>query len=114
VKGTPKKSGPPFLFKGQTMLILVRYDKSPTGWATLREIVQPRAGRAIARQIRIEQFKTRTLQKAKGRGTRPGPRCSPQRAWYAITAVGLLTALLLVIYDRVVKPGATQESPKRR
>ena len=41
VKGTPKKSGSPFLFKGRTMLILVRYDKSPTGWATLREIVQP-------------------------------------------------------------------------
>ena len=41
VKGTPKKSGAPFLFKGRTMLILVRYDKSPTGWATLREIVQP-------------------------------------------------------------------------
>ena len=41
VKGTPKKSSAPFLFKGRTMLILVRYDKSPTGWATLREIVQP-------------------------------------------------------------------------
>lgn len=41
VKGTPKKSGSPFLFRGRTMLILVRYDKSPTGWATLREIVQP-------------------------------------------------------------------------
>src|SRR5690348_9872136 len=34
VKGTPKKDGSPFLFKGRTMLILVRYDKSPTGWAT--------------------------------------------------------------------------------
>ena len=41
VKGTPKKNGSPFLFKGRSMLILVRYDKSPTGWATLREIVQP-------------------------------------------------------------------------
>jgi len=41
VKGTPKKGGAPFLFKGRTMLILVRYDQSPTGWATLREIVQP-------------------------------------------------------------------------
>lgn len=41
VKGTPKKGGAPFWFKGRTMLILVRYDKSPTGWATLREIVQP-------------------------------------------------------------------------
>lgn len=41
VKGTPKKNAPPFLFKGRTMLILVRYNNSPTGWATLREIVQP-------------------------------------------------------------------------
>ena len=41
VRGTPKKGGAPFLFKGRTMLILVRYDQSPTGWATLREIVQP-------------------------------------------------------------------------
>ena len=30
-----------FAAEGRTMLILVRYDKSPTGWATLREIVQP-------------------------------------------------------------------------
>jgi len=41
VKGTPKRGGAPFLFQGLTMLVLVRYDKSPTGWATLREIVQP-------------------------------------------------------------------------
>ncbi len=34
----------------------------------------------------------------------------PQRAWYAITAVGLLTALLLWIYDRIVKPGAQEAS----
>jgi POT family proton-dependent oligopeptide transporter len=30
----------------------------------------------------------------------------PQRAWYTITAVGILTTLLLWIYDRVVKPQA--------
>lgn len=30
----------------------------------------------------------------------------PQYAWYAITAVGLLTVLLLWIYDRIVKPTA--------
>ena len=41
VKGTPKRGGAPFLCKGRTMLVLVRYDKSPAGWATLREIVQP-------------------------------------------------------------------------
>jgi dipeptide/tripeptide permease len=30
----------------------------------------------------------------------------PERAWYAITAVGVLTAMLLWIYDRVVRPEA--------
>jgi len=29
----------------------------------------------------------------------------PQRAWWMISGVGLLTALLLWIYDRVIKPG---------
>jgi dipeptide/tripeptide permease len=29
----------------------------------------------------------------------------PERAWFAITAVGLATVLLLWIYDRIVKPG---------
>jgi proton-dependent oligopeptide transporter, POT family len=29
----------------------------------------------------------------------------PQRAWYTIAAVGLLTTLLLWIYDRLVRPG---------
>jgi dipeptide/tripeptide permease len=29
----------------------------------------------------------------------------PQRAWWVISGVGLLTALLLWIYDRVIKPG---------
>jgi predicted MFS family arabinose efflux permease len=28
----------------------------------------------------------------------------PERAWWVITGVGVLTALLLLIYDRVVKP----------
>ena len=30
----------------------------------------------------------------------------PERAWYAIVGVGLLTTLLLGAYDRIVKPGA--------
>jgi predicted MFS family arabinose efflux permease len=34
----------------------------------------------------------------------------PQRAWYAIAGVGLLTTLLLWIYDRVVKPSAQEAS----
>jgi len=28
----------------------------------------------------------------------------PERVWWVITGVGVLTALLLLIYDRVVKP----------
>jgi proton-dependent oligopeptide transporter, POT family len=34
----------------------------------------------------------------------------PARAWWAITAVGLLTTLLLWIYDRIVKPGRKTEA----
>ena len=30
----------------------------------------------------------------------------PARAWWAISAVGLITAVLLIVYDRVVKPSA--------
>lgn len=41
IKGTPKEGGDPFVFKGRTMVTYVRYDKSPTGWATIREIIQP-------------------------------------------------------------------------
>ena len=35
----------------------------------------------------------------------------PQRFWWALTAIGLATTLLLWIYDRIVKPSA-QESPQ--
>ena len=41
IKGTPKQGGEPFIFKGRTMVTYIRYDKSPTGWATIREIIQP-------------------------------------------------------------------------
>ena len=41
IKGTPKQGGKPFLFKGRALVVLVRYEKSPTGWATLHEIIQP-------------------------------------------------------------------------
>jgi len=34
----------------------------------------------------------------------------PERAWYAITGVGVLTTVLLWIYDRIVKPGNEGES----
>jgi proton-dependent oligopeptide transporter, POT family len=35
----------------------------------------------------------------------------PERAWYAISAVGLLTVLLLWVYDRLAKPGAPETAP---
>jgi proton-dependent oligopeptide transporter, POT family len=35
----------------------------------------------------------------------------PQRAWYAIVGVGLVTTLLLWIYDRIVKPSAQEPAP---
>lgn len=41
IKGTPKEGGDLFLFNGRTMVTYIRYDKSPTGWATIREIIQP-------------------------------------------------------------------------
>ena len=33
----------------------------------------------------------------------------PERVWYCITAIGLATAVLLVVYDRAIKP-ATEEA----
>jgi ketosteroid isomerase-like protein len=41
IQGTPKKQGEPFLFRGRVMIVYVRYKNSPTGWATIREIIQP-------------------------------------------------------------------------
>jgi ketosteroid isomerase-like protein len=42
IQGTPKdRSRPPFLFKGRAMIVYVRYKNSPTGWASIREIIQP-------------------------------------------------------------------------
>jgi ketosteroid isomerase-like protein len=40
IKGTPKKSGEPFVFSGRTMVTYIKYKSSPTGWATIREIIQ--------------------------------------------------------------------------
>jgi hypothetical protein len=31
-------------------------------------------------------------------------RHQPERIWWAVTGVGIFTALLLSVYDRVVKP----------
>ena len=41
IKGTPKASGDSFLFMGRTMVTYVRHAESPSGWATIREIIQP-------------------------------------------------------------------------
>jgi ketosteroid isomerase-like protein len=41
IKGTPIAGGEPFLFKGRTMVVYVRYKPSPTSWASIREIIQP-------------------------------------------------------------------------
>ncbi|MEO8253314.1 MAG: nuclear transport factor 2 family protein [Flavobacterium sp.] len=41
IKGTPRKGGEPFVFSGRTMVTYIKYKKSPTGWATIREIIQP-------------------------------------------------------------------------
>jgi len=41
IKGTPIAGGQPFLAKGRTMVVYVRYKESPTGWASMREIIQP-------------------------------------------------------------------------
>jgi ketosteroid isomerase-like protein len=41
IKGTPKGGGTPFLFKGRAMVVYIRYKNSPTGWASIREMIQP-------------------------------------------------------------------------
>jgi ketosteroid isomerase-like protein len=41
IQGTPKKEGEPFLFRGRAMIVYVRSKNSPTGWASIREIIQP-------------------------------------------------------------------------
>ena len=41
IKGTPKNGNAAFLFKGRVQVVYVRYKQSPTGWASIRELVQP-------------------------------------------------------------------------
>jgi ketosteroid isomerase-like protein len=41
IKGIPKGRGKPFTFKGRSMIVYVKYKGSPTGWATIREMIQP-------------------------------------------------------------------------
>lgn len=40
IRGTPKKNGEPFVFSGRTLVTYIKYKNSPTGWATIREIIQ--------------------------------------------------------------------------
>jgi ketosteroid isomerase-like protein len=41
IRGTPKGNAQPFVFKGRSMVVYVRYKKSPSGWASIRETIQP-------------------------------------------------------------------------
>ncbi|MEM9984478.1 MAG: nuclear transport factor 2 family protein [Bacteroidota bacterium] len=41
IRGTPKGEGESFLFSGRTMVTYIRHEASPSGWATIREIIQP-------------------------------------------------------------------------
>lgn len=41
IKGTPKNGGEPFLVEGRATIVYIRYKDSPTGWATIREMIQP-------------------------------------------------------------------------
>jgi hypothetical protein len=41
IRSIPKASGPPSIFKGRSMVVYVEYPASPTGWASIRETIQP-------------------------------------------------------------------------
>ncbi len=41
IKGTPKAGGESWIFRGRALVVYVRYVGSPTGWASLREMIQP-------------------------------------------------------------------------
>ncbi len=41
IEGIPKDGSKPFTFKGRAMIVYVRYKESPTGWASIRELIQP-------------------------------------------------------------------------
>ena len=41
IKATPLHGGEPSLFRGRAMVVYVRYKDSPTGWASIREMIQP-------------------------------------------------------------------------
>ena len=41
IRATPKSGGPSSSFTGRSMIVYERRKESPTGWATIRELVQP-------------------------------------------------------------------------
>lgn len=41
LRGTPLAGGAPFVISGRSMVVYVRDTRSPTGWASIREIIQP-------------------------------------------------------------------------
>jgi ketosteroid isomerase-like protein len=43
IRGEPKGDGQPFVFRGRALVVYIRSPESPTGWASLREIIQPAA-----------------------------------------------------------------------
>lgn len=43
IRGEPAGDGQPFVFRGRALVVYVRSAESPTGWASLREIIQPAA-----------------------------------------------------------------------
>jgi ketosteroid isomerase-like protein len=41
IEGTPRGGDKPFVFKGRSMVVYIRYKLSPAGWALIREVIQP-------------------------------------------------------------------------
>lgn len=41
IQGTPKNGGDAFVFSGRTLVTYIKSEESPSGWATIREIIQP-------------------------------------------------------------------------
>jgi MFS family permease len=40
-----------------------------------------------------------------------GARSHPQQMWWVIAGVGIFTTILMILYDRIVKPGAAAAPP---
>jgi ketosteroid isomerase-like protein len=41
IQSIPKASGPPAIVKGRSMVVYIEHPPSPTGWASIRETIQP-------------------------------------------------------------------------